>query len=67
VFGTGVTIGWSRVIAGYWIHPVLRFIGPLPAIGVALAAARLVLRVSRRAASASTFLIALATRSRSRC
>src|SRR6201990_1076222 len=29
-FVTGVAIGWSR-LAGYWIHPVLRFIGPLPA------------------------------------
>jgi NitT/TauT family transport system permease protein len=25
-FVTGVAIGWSR-LAGYWIHPVLRFIG----------------------------------------
>jgi hypothetical protein len=29
-FVTGVAIGWSRGI-GYWGHPVLRFIGPLPA------------------------------------
>jgi NitT/TauT family transport system permease protein len=29
-FGTGVAIGWSR-IAGYWVHPVLRFLGPVPA------------------------------------
>jgi NitT/TauT family transport system permease protein len=29
-FVTGVAIGWSR-LAGYWIHPMLRFIGPLPA------------------------------------
>jgi len=29
-FATGVTIGWSR-LAGYWIHPVLRFLGPVPA------------------------------------
>ena len=29
-FLTGVSIGWSRS-AGYWVHPVLRFIGPLPA------------------------------------
>ncbi len=26
----GVTMGWSRA-AGYWIHPLLRLIGPLPA------------------------------------
>ncbi len=29
-FVTGVWIGWSRV-AGYWVHPVLRFLGPVPA------------------------------------
>ena len=29
-FLTGVAIGWSRSV-GYWVHPVLRFIGPLPA------------------------------------
>ncbi len=29
-FVTGVAIGWSR-IAGYWVHPVLRFLGPVPA------------------------------------
>ena len=29
-FISGVAIGWSRAI-GYWLHPVLRFIGPLPA------------------------------------
>src|SRR5262249_50033496 len=29
-FVTGVAIGWSRT-ANYWIHPILRFIGPLPA------------------------------------
>ena len=29
-FLTGVSIGWSRSV-GYWVHPVLRFIGPLPA------------------------------------
>jgi NitT/TauT family transport system permease protein len=29
-FVTGVTIGWSRN-AAYWVHPVLRLIGPLPA------------------------------------
>ena len=44
-FLTGVSIGWSRSV-GYWVHPVLRFIGPLPA--TALAADRL-LHLSRRA------------------
>jgi len=29
-FATGVWIGWSR-IAGYWVHPLLRFLGPVPA------------------------------------
>jgi len=29
-FLTGVSIGWSR-IAGYWVHPLLRFLGPVPA------------------------------------
>src|SRR3984885_1935508 len=29
-FLTGVSIGWSRSV-GYWVHPILRFIGPLPA------------------------------------
>jgi len=29
-FLTGLAMGWSRAI-GYWLHPVLRFIGPLPA------------------------------------
>lgn len=28
-FVVGVWIGWSR-IAGYWIHPALRFLGPVP-------------------------------------
>ena len=30
-FVTGVLLGWSRAF-GYWVHPVLRLIGPLPAI-----------------------------------
>ena len=29
-FTVGVSIGWSRAV-GYWVHPVLRLIGPLPA------------------------------------
>ena len=29
-FTTGIAIGWSR-IAGYWVHPLLRFLGPVPA------------------------------------
>lgn len=28
-FLTGVAIGWSRAV-GYWAHPVIRFLGPIP-------------------------------------
>ena len=28
-FATGVLIGWSRA-ANYWVHPVLRILGPVP-------------------------------------
>ncbi len=55
-FGVGVAIGWYKV-AAYWIHPVLRFIGPLP--GGRLAATSLFRLPSSW--SASLFLIALAT------
>jgi NitT/TauT family transport system permease protein len=55
-FVAGVAIGWSRAI-GYWIHPVLRFIGPLPAT----AWLPLAFFVFPSSLSASTFLIALAT------
>ena len=48
--------GWSR-LAGYWIHPVLRFIGPLPAT----AWLPLAFFVFPSSFSASIFLIALAT------
>ena len=30
-FVTGVAIGWSRAV-GYWVHPVIRLIGPLPPV-----------------------------------
>jgi NitT/TauT family transport system permease protein len=30
-FVTGVAIGWSRAV-GYWVHPVMRLIGPLPPV-----------------------------------
>lgn len=58
VFGfvAGVSIGWSQK-AGYWIHPILRFIGPLPAT----AWLPLAFFVFPSSMSASTFLIALAT------
>jgi NitT/TauT family transport system permease protein len=55
-FLAGVAIGWSRAL-GYWIHPVLRFIGPLPATAW-LPIAFFIFPSSH---SASTFLIALAT------
>jgi NitT/TauT family transport system permease protein len=55
-FAAGVSIGWSRAI-GYWIHPILRFIGPLPAT----AWLPLAFFVFPSSWSASTFLIALAT------
>lgn len=55
-FALGVAIGWSRAI-GYWAHPVLRLIGPLPATAW-LPVAFFAFPSSH---SASTFLIALAT------
>ena len=55
-FATGVAIGWSR-LANYWIHPVLRFIGPLPAT----AWLPLAFFIFPSSYSASIFLIALAT------
>jgi NitT/TauT family transport system permease protein len=55
-FLTGVLIGWSR-LAGYWVHPVLRLIGPLPATAW-LPIAFFAFPSSH---SASTFLIALAS------
>jgi len=55
-FAMGVGVGWS-VRIGYWVHPILRFIGPLPAT----AWLPLAFFVFPSSASASTFLIALAT------
>jgi len=55
-FAFGVAMGWSRAV-GYWIHPVLRLVGPLPATAW-LPIAFFVFPSSH---SASTFLIALAT------
>ncbi|NEW87420.1 ABC transporter permease subunit [Rhodopseudomonas sp. WA056] len=55
-FATGVSIGWSRAV-GYWVHPVLRFIGPLPAT----AWLPIAFFAFPSSWSASTFLIALAT------
>ncbi|SMH46211.1 ABC transporter permease [Azospirillum agricola] len=52
----GVAIGWSRAV-GYWVHPVLRLIGPLPATAW-LPIAFFAFPTSW---SASVFLIALAS------
>lgn len=30
-FLTGVALGWSKAF-GYWLHPIMRFVGPLPSI-----------------------------------
>jgi NitT/TauT family transport system permease protein len=55
-FTIGVALGWSRRV-GYWIHPVMRLVGPLPAT----AWLPLAFFIFPTSASASTFLIALAT------
>ena len=55
-FVLGVAIGSSRAV-GYWAHPVLRFVGPLPAT----AWLPLAFFVFPSSWSASTFLVALAT------
>jgi NitT/TauT family transport system permease protein len=55
-FTIGVAIGWSRTI-NYWVHPVLRFLGPLPP--TALLPISFFFFPSSHAAS--VFLIALAT------
>ncbi|WP_132252290.1 ABC transporter permease [Methylobacterium segetis] len=55
-FALGVAIGSSRAV-GYWAHPVLRFVGPLPAT----AWLPLAFFVFPSSWSASTFLVALAT------
>ena len=55
-FVVGVAMGWSRAVA-YWIHPVLRLVGPLPAT----AWLPLAFFAFPSSHSASTFLIALAT------
>ncbi|MDH6146680.1 ABC transporter permease subunit [Paraburkholderia tuberum] len=55
-FAIGVAIGWSKAV-GYWVHPVLRLIGPLPAT----AWLPLAFFFFPSSFSASVFLIALAT------
>ncbi|QHI96714.1 ABC transporter permease subunit [Xylophilus rhododendri] len=55
-FVTGVWIGWSRA-AGYWVHPLLRFLGPVPASALL----PLAFFFAPSSHSAAVFLIALAT------
>ncbi|MGF6384083.1 NitT/TauT family transport system permease protein [Paraburkholderia atlantica] len=54
-FVVGVSIGWSKAV-GYWLHPVLRLVGPLPAT----AWLPLAFFFFPSSFSASVFLIALA-------
>lgn len=55
-FLTGVAIGWSKSL-GYWLHPVLRFLGPVPSTALL----PLTLYFFPSSFSAAIFLIALAT------
>jgi NitT/TauT family transport system permease protein len=55
-FVIGVALGWSPRV-GYWIHPIMRVVGPLPAT----AWLPLAFFIFPSSGSASTFLIALAT------
>lgn len=55
-FVTGVAIGWSRGL-GYWVHPLLRFLGPVPSTALL----PLALYFFPSSFSAAVFLIALAT------
>ncbi len=55
-FVTGVSLGWSRTF-GYWIYPIMRFIGPLPSI----AWLPIAFFAFPSSWSASIFLIALTT------
>lgn len=55
-FIAGVAIGWSRRI-GYWVHPVLRILGPVPSTALL----PICFFFFPSSWSASVFLIALAT------
>lgn len=55
-FVAGVAIGWSTSI-GYWLHPVLRILGPVPSTALL----PLCFFLFPSSWSASVFLIALAT------
>lgn len=55
-FLTGVAIGWSRAV-GYWVHPMIRFLGPVPASALL----PLAFFFFPSSYAAAVFLIALAT------
>ncbi|WNW12182.1 ABC transporter permease subunit [Pseudomonas sp. DTU_2021_1001937_2_SI_NGA_ILE_001] len=55
-FAAGVSIGWSQRI-GYWVHPVLRILGPVPSTALL----PICFFFFPTSWSASVFLIALAT------
>ncbi len=55
-FLIGVAVGWSRAV-GYWAHPVIRFLGPIPASALL----PLAFFAFPSSYSAAVFLIALAT------
>ncbi len=55
-FLVGVSVGWSKSI-GYWVHPVLRVLGPLPATALL----PLTFYFFPSSYSAAIFLVALAT------
>jgi NitT/TauT family transport system permease protein len=55
-FLTGVALGWSQTF-GYWVHPIMRLIGPLPSI----AWLPIAFFAFPSSWSASIFLIALTT------
>lgn len=56
-FISGLAIGWSQRI-GYWVHPVLRLLGPVPSTALL----PLCLFIFPSSFGASVFLIALSTR-----
>ena len=60
-FITGLAIGWSQRI-GYWVHPVLRLLGPVPSTALLPLCLFIFLELRRQ-----RVLIALSTGSRSRC
>lgn len=55
-FLTGVSIGWSQYL-GYWVHPILRFLGPVPSTALM----PISFYFFPSSFSAAVFLIALAT------